>query len=625
MLWNRRNSLLALPLLVTSLMMAQNAPQPVNPKASPEARALLGYFYALSGQYTLTGQHNYPLSIARWTDRTLELTGKMPAIYGQDFGFQGGEDKDSALARPAMIAEVRRQFEHGAIPTLTWHALRPLSDEPVNFKDDVQGKLTDAQWAQLLTPGTELRRRWEAQADVIAGYLKQLQAAHVPVLMRPCHEMNGGWFWWGGRKGSRGSAALYRMFYDRMVNVHHLDNLLWVWNINSPDWPGMEIEDYYPGADVVDILSMDIYGEFKKSHYDKIVKLAAGKPVALGEVGYVPSPEVLKQQPLWSYFMVWSEWVEEQNPLQSVLDIYNSPQAASRDDARVKAGMEAVLKASDAAPVAVQPVTADAMPETKALLARLSEGKQILSGAEEGRELKWAGKQPAVLALDLAKDKNLVAAATAQVKAGGLVEVSWKPASPNGKDKLTDAEWKELLNSGSELNKAWLRQVDEAAASLQALQSAGIAVLFEPLPESNGKVEWWANRPGIYGSSELYRQLFAGMTGERKLKNLVWVWRAATPPGWPDATGQYYDYFPGLLYADALAVDLADGNWGRSRERELAVLATFKPVGLHVTGKVAGANSLDASEHWRWLTVAKQAEDASALGQSPRLATLPAR
>jgi len=111
-----------------------------------------------------------------------------------------------------------------------------VDDEPVTFRDSVQGHLTDFEWRELLTPGSALNRRWCAQVDVIAGYLKQLQAAHVPVLWRPYHEVNGDWFWWGGRKGKDGSAALYRQLYDRFVNRHHLDNLVWVWNAGARMW-----------------------------------------------------------------------------------------------------------------------------------------------------------------------------------------------------------------------------------------------------------------------------------------------------------------------------------------------------------------------------------------------------
>jgi mannan endo-1,4-beta-mannosidase len=98
-----------------------------------------------------------------------------------------------------MIQEVIRQYRNGAVIALTWHAVRPTEDEPVTFHDSVQGHLTDWEWRQLLTPGTDLNTRWCRQVDRIAGYLKELQDAGVPVLFRPYHEMNGSWFWWGGR------------------------------------------------------------------------------------------------------------------------------------------------------------------------------------------------------------------------------------------------------------------------------------------------------------------------------------------------------------------------------------------------------------------------------------------
>ncbi len=172
---------------LVSLLSAQTAPNPipVNPHASPEAKALLKYFYSISGKYILSGQHNYPNHIARWSDRTYDFTGKYPVIFGQDFGFSGGEDKDSVEARPAVIAEVERQWKKGAIPTLTWHSVRPSSDEPVTFRENVQSDISDFEWNELITPGTALHARWIQQVDVIAGFLRQLRDAHVPVLFRP--------------------------------------------------------------------------------------------------------------------------------------------------------------------------------------------------------------------------------------------------------------------------------------------------------------------------------------------------------------------------------------------------------------------------------------------------------
>jgi mannan endo-1,4-beta-mannosidase len=335
---------------------AQTGPEPVNPHSTPEARALLAYLYSISGKATIAGQHNYPNVGARWTDMAYDLTAKYPGLFGGDFGFSGGEDKDSMLARPAMIEEVKRQYRNGAVVTLTWHEVRPTDDEPVAFKDSVQGHLTDAEWKELLTPGSLLNLRWQAQVDVIAGYLKQLQDAHVPVLFRPYHEINGNWFWWGGRPGKGGSAALYRQIYDRFVNVHHLDNLLWVWNAGAPGGNAGPIEPYYPGAQYADLVTMDTYGEFNQEHYMRTLALAGGKPIALAEVGGLPSPEVLQQQPRWTYFMCWSEFIQEHNPLDLVIAVYHAPQVLTREDARLAGPLAAIRKATavrnGAAPVA---------------------------------------------------------------------------------------------------------------------------------------------------------------------------------------------------------------------------------------------------------------------------------
>jgi mannan endo-1,4-beta-mannosidase len=338
---------------------AQTAPEPVNPHATPEARALLAYLQSISGKATIAGQHNFPNVGARWTDMAYDLTGKYPGLFGGDFGFSAGDDKDSVLARPAMIEEVKRQYKNGAVIALTWHEVRPIDDEPVSFHDSVQGHLTDSEWKELLTPGSPLNSRWCAQVDVVAGYLTQLRDAHVPVLFRPYHEMNGNWFWWGGRRGSSGSAALYRQIYDRFVNMHHLDNLVWVWNVGAPGGNAAPITDYNPGQQFADLVTMDIYGEFKQQDYDAMLALAGDKPIALAEVGRLPSPEVLEKQPRWTYFMCWSEFIQEHNPLDLVNAVYHAPQVLTREDARLAGPLAAIRKAT-AERLAVAPEAAPA-------------------------------------------------------------------------------------------------------------------------------------------------------------------------------------------------------------------------------------------------------------------------
>ena len=116
----------------------------------------------------------------------------------------------------------------------------------MTFRGSVQGKLTDEQWNELLTPGTELHKRWCAQVNVIAAYLKDLQAAHIPVLWRPYHEMNGDWFWWGGRRGTNGTVALYLQLFDRFQNQHKLKNLIWVWSVDPADRSPATVRRLFP-------------------------------------------------------------------------------------------------------------------------------------------------------------------------------------------------------------------------------------------------------------------------------------------------------------------------------------------------------------------------------------------
>ncbi len=334
-------------------------PAPVSVDASDEAKALLQILYGISGKYTLTGQHNYPNTEDTFTRRTAQVCGKVPAVFGQDFGFAAPGNQDAAAARPDIIAEIKRQHQKGSIITLCWHAVRPTDDEPVTFRGSVQGKLTDEQWNELLTPGTELHKRWCAQVDVIAAYLKDLQAAHIPVLWRPYHEMNGDWFWWGGRRGTNGTVALYLQLFDRFQNQHKLKNLIWVWSVDRPTGPQRQFADYFPGTNYFDVAALDVYrSDFKLEYYEGLLKLAAGKPIALAEVGPAPTLAVLEEQPRWAWWMTWAGMVGgrrgETNALHALL---NAPRSLSLDDPVYRAAIAPIRTASglsEGRPAAIQ-------------------------------------------------------------------------------------------------------------------------------------------------------------------------------------------------------------------------------------------------------------------------------
>ncbi|CAN5234433.1 hypothetical protein BH09ACT2_BH09ACT2_05330 [soil metagenome] len=305
---------------------------PVNPNASPAARRLLERISAVGGNRILSGQHNTPRELSFYSDQAHEITGSYPAIWGQDFGFSEDGDMDGVNFRQAVIDEEKTQHASGSIITLMWHAVRPTEEEPVTFLDSIcNGMLDASDWDDLLREGTEVHDRWVRQVDVIAEFLAQLRDANVPVLWRPYHELNGDWFWWGGRPGPRGYAALYRQLYERFVSVHHLDNLVWVWNTNAPRGDAAPYAGFYPGHDVVDILAADVYAnDYRQSHHDELLDLAAGRPIALGEVGVLPTPEILDSQPRWAWFMTWTTFLTQENDPEAVRRLFADPRMLHR-------------------------------------------------------------------------------------------------------------------------------------------------------------------------------------------------------------------------------------------------------------------------------------------------------
>jgi mannan endo-1,4-beta-mannosidase len=326
-----------------NILASENNIKPVSPNASPEAKALLEMIYSISGKYTLTGQHNYPNTHSRNSKFAEKVIGSSPVIWSTDMGFAKDGDTDSYLARPDIVKEAIRQHQMGNIVTFCWHAVPPTAEEPITFRplpgadpkklESVQGQLTDEQFKDVLTPGTQLNKKWMAQVDTVAFYLKQLRDAHVPVLWRPYHEMNGNWFWWGNRiDGEFTTKALYKALFNRLANYHKLNNLIWVWNVDRPHNPQMDFINYYPGNEYLDIVSLDVYGsDFKQEYYESLKKLSNGKPLAFGEVGNPPSEEVLATQPDWCYWVIWAGMVRNTTN-EDYQKFRKSPRVLYQDD-----------------------------------------------------------------------------------------------------------------------------------------------------------------------------------------------------------------------------------------------------------------------------------------------------
>lgn len=300
-----------------------------DPQATPRAQALYAWLYGIWGKQVIAGQQDLT-----WDDsvdmaaRVHADTGKYPALMGYDFMNTGQTGQAGKPAQGLHQVEEAIAFaRRGGLVTFCWHWRDPaLLGTPDANRANFYAREPDAGKNTAFTiPVADGRldtaspayRQLDAGIDLIAGELKRLQEAGVTVLWRPLHEASGskgdGWFWWGrtrsdGVPQSRAYVLLWRHMYERLVKVHGLHNLVWVWNGQDEAW--------YPGDNVVDIVGWDIYddgdGKTYKSQVDTYRRLRAipgrPKPVALSETSYIPDPDkMLADGAPWLWFTVWND------------------------------------------------------------------------------------------------------------------------------------------------------------------------------------------------------------------------------------------------------------------------------------------------------------------------------
>jgi mannan endo-1,4-beta-mannosidase len=103
-----------------------------------------------------------------------------------------------------------------------------------------------------------------------------------------------------------------------------------------------------------DIAALDVYrNDFQKSYYDNLLKLAAGKPVTLAEVGPAPTSAILQEQPKWTWWMLWAVdarrmTVTTNSPMRVLV---NDPRSLSRDDPEYIKGIAPIHAASGLPPL----------------------------------------------------------------------------------------------------------------------------------------------------------------------------------------------------------------------------------------------------------------------------------
>lgn len=305
------------------------APELVNENASQEAKDLIAYLAGNYGTATLSGITEYPEKYDDDTfgldefDKVVAKTGDdAPAIVAFDFlDFSATRAEHTS---PAGLSEdmITAHNDKNVILSALWHWNAPSGidqenwwqgfyTQSGNYPDgttfDLAATLADKSGADYLA--------LMADMATIADELQKFEDAGIPILWRPLHEAQGGWFWWGAT-GADALKELWVTMYDYMVNERGLDNLIWVYT-----YAGDLNADWYPGDMYVDIVGYDGYASpmnndqdtFKAQYATLKDRHNGQKLVALTETGTIPDVALMHEQNAWwSFFITWNSniWSE---------------------------------------------------------------------------------------------------------------------------------------------------------------------------------------------------------------------------------------------------------------------------------------------------------------------------
>ncbi len=123
----------------------------------------------------------------------------------------------------------------------------------------------------------------------------------------------------------------------------------------------------------------------------------------------------------------------------------------------------------------------------------------------------------------------------------------------------TAADWDALITEGTDLNTAFMKELERCGIVLKALEDAGVPIIWRPLHEVDGLWFWWGPQTAD-GTSldtkyyvELWKYIYNYLTDECGLNNLIWHYS-------PSISENCAAYYPGDEYADIVGCDWYTGG-----------------------------------------------------------------
>ena len=282
-----------------------------NPNANETTQKTFAYLCDSYGKKVISGQQSDNGLSGYEIARIKKMTGKTPAMIGFDF-MNYSPSRQALGAKSDSVDQAVKFSKKGGLVTFCWHW-----NAPTKYLKSSSG---DGWWGGFYTDKVNIKQMnlekmingedaeghkfLYNEIDAIAKQLKILEKNDVTVLFRPLHEASGGWFWWGAY-GPETYKKLWNLVYNRLTNYHKLNNIIWVWNGQNPEW--------YPGDKTVDVIGEDIYpGERiynpQSSKFVDVVNYTkTNKIISMTENGCLfDIDKAFDNNTKWGWFCTWS-------------------------------------------------------------------------------------------------------------------------------------------------------------------------------------------------------------------------------------------------------------------------------------------------------------------------------
>lgn len=234
---------------------------PSDKKATRETIALYNNLKKLVNKGTMFGHQDDLAYGVGWKyedgrSDIRDVTGDYPAVYGWELGHLEIDRPHNLDSVPfnRMQQFIKAGYERGGVITISWHLNNPLTGKTA--WDPAEGTVTS------VLPGgskNELFKTWLDKVAVFMNTLKGIDGEFIPVIFRPYHELNGNWFWWGGKNSTNDEfKRLWIFTASYLRNEKNLHHLLYAYNTDRYS----SREEYlqkYPGDEWVDVIGFDIY------------------------------------------------------------------------------------------------------------------------------------------------------------------------------------------------------------------------------------------------------------------------------------------------------------------------------------------------------------------------------